>query len=101
MDRDTSDPNATLTSGMTTTPTEDAIADQFISITSSTRDQAVLYLKFAKGDLQRAIENFYVDDDSEGESSNVLSPPPTRATSLPASGGLNYEQDGDGASSHL
>lgn len=114
LDRDISDPNASLMSGMNTTPTQDAIVEQFVSITCSTPDEAFFYLKFAKGNLQQAIESYFGNDGDYGETSNVLPPPPPRFSSPPPSGflspppaprkppgDLDHEHDGDGASSHL
>lgn len=96
------------------TPAEDSVAEQFVSITCSTPNEAILYLRFARGDLQQAIENYFSDDGGDDETSNVLPPPPARFSSPTLSGflspplaprnpqeGLDHEHDGDGASSHL
>lgn len=116
MDPDRSDPNTSrrLTSEMTTTPTEGAITEQFVSITCSTPDEAILYLRFAKGDLQQAIESYFGYDGGDGETSNVLPPPQRHFSSPPplgflspppaprkAPGDLDHERNGDGACERL
>lgn len=79
-----------------------------MAITCSTPDDAVFYLRFSKGNLQQAVENYFADDSSD-DPPNVL-PPPPRFGSPPLSGFLSpppahrkhpgdsdHEHDRDGA----
>ena len=47
-----------------------------MAITCSTLDDAVFYLKFSKGDLQQAVESYFADESSGGETPKALPPPP-------------------------
>lgn len=116
---------------MTTTPTKPSTKDdaieRFVTVTHSSPDEAFFYLRFARGNLSQAIQNFFADDSSDGETSRVLPPPPPRFPSpqfsgfppprfpspqlsgflsppLPHrkhSGDSDHEHDREGASSHL
>lgn len=68
-----------------TTPNHE-ILERFMAITHSTPDDAVFYLRFARGNLHQACQNFFADDSSDGETSNVLPPPPPRHPSPQLSG---------------
>ncbi len=61
---------------------EEAVA-QFVSFTSSTRDQAEQYLRLTDGDIQQAIDLFFVNDGNDHSASTPQAPPvppyPTRS----------------------
>lgn len=99
---------------MTTLPTKDELVERFVAIAHSSHDDAVFYLRFANGNFEQAIENYFADESSDGETSKVLPPPPPRFNSPQPSGFLSpplpyrkhsgdsdHEHDREGAGSQL
>lgn len=65
---------------------DDEAVAQFVSFTSSTPDRAAQYLRLTDGDIQQAIDLFFVNDgnDPSGSSSSTH-PQPAQAPPVPSS----------------